>query len=113
MAVGSLPQGSDRAGSNDRELDQAVQEIFGVSATEMATGGKGGRQRNNAGGLGLLVKDARELASEIGLLLPADVEAGEPVKAMHRRIGFRDVHMVMDARKNSWCTFRSKGKVEL
>lgn len=113
MAVGSLPQASDRAGSNDLDLDKAVKEIFGISASEMAIGGKAGKQRSPAGGQGLWVRDARQLANEIGLLLPADVEAGEPVKAMHRRIGFRDVYMVMGARKNSWCTFRSKGKVEL
>ena len=32
---------------------------------------------------------------------------------MHRKIGFRDVFMIMGAPKNSWVTFRAKGNAEL
>jgi hypothetical protein len=112
IAVGALPEASDRAGSSDPQLDAAVRELFGVSATENIEGRKVKKQTNAAGGIGVFVENVDQLKAEINLLLPRDVQSNQAIKYMHRKIGFRDLYMVMGASKNSWCTFRSKGKVE-
>ena len=111
--VGSLPEAGDHAGSEDPELDLAVRELFGVSASESGTGKNLDRKTSAAGGLGIAVESPADLMRLIGGLLPKVVESDPPVRAMHRRIGFRDVYMVMDAPIGSWCAFRSKGKAEL
>lgn len=113
IAVGQLPEASDRTGSNDPLLDAAVSEIFGVSAREMASGKKPEKQISNKNGIGLFVADAAMLKSEIDHLLPRDVKSDQPVKALHRKIGPRDVYMVMGAARGSFCTFRARGKAEL
>jgi hypothetical protein len=53
------------------------------------------------------------LATEIERLVPRDVQAQQPIKATHRKIGPRDVYLVMGAPKNSKVAFRSHGKGEL
>jgi len=98
--VGAMPEASDRAGSDDPELDRCVRELFGESAGETK-------------GRGLAVESPKELAGLIGKLLPKAVESDPPVRAMRRKIGFRDVYLVMDAARGSWCVFRSKGRAEL
>lgn len=45
--------------------------------------------------------------------VPRDVNAKQPVKASHRKIGPRDVYLVMGAPKNSVVEFRAKGQAEL
>lgn len=106
IAVDSLPQASDRAGSRDPELDAAVKELFGATP-----GGAG--QVSSARGIGLWVRDVDQLLAEVEKLLIRAVEAEKPVRAMHRKIGPRDVYLVMDAPKGSQCLFRSHGRVEL
>lgn len=112
IAVESLPAASDRIGSNDPRLDAAVKEIFGVSGAEMIAGIIPGKHTNQAGGIGLFVSDGVRLNREIGNLLVKKVSADKPVRAMHRKIGKRDVYMVMGNGKDVNCTFLSKGKVE-
>ena len=52
-------------------------------------------------------------ANQIERLVPRDVQALQPIKATHRKVGPRDVYMVMGAPKNSKVAFRAKGQVEL
>ena len=52
-------------------------------------------------------------SAEIESLVPRDVQAEQPIKATHRKIGPRDVYLVMGAPKNSTVEFRAKGQVEL
>lgn len=113
VAVGQLPEASDRAGSNDALLDAAVREMFGASAGEMAAGKQPEKQVSRENGMGLFVRDAAMLKNEIDRLLPRDVKSDQPVRALHRKIGPRDVYMVMGAAKGSFCTFRASGKAEL
>ena len=112
IAVESLPQASDRIGNNDPELDKAIKEIFGVSTNEINSGISLKKQGNRAGGIGLFVKDAHQLKNEISKLLTQHVSSDESVRAMHRKIGKRDVYMVMGSGKDVSCDFLSKGKVE-
>jgi putative transposon-encoded protein len=111
IAIGALPEASDRAGSDDPELDAVVKELFGTTA---ATAGQSlARQTSQARGIGLPVSDADQLVAEIDGLLVRHVQADKPVRALHRKIGPRDVYMVMDAPKGSECVFRSQGRAEL
>ena len=112
IAVESLPLASDRIGNSDPELDKVLKEIFGVSTNEINSGIKSVKQHNKAGGIGLFVKDAHQLKYEISKLLTRHVSSDKYVRAMHRKIGDRDVYMVMGSGKNVNCHFMSKGKVE-
>ncbi len=53
------------------------------------------------------------LVDRIENLVPRDVQGDRPIKATHRKIGRRDVYMVMGAPKHSTIEFRAKGRVEL
>jgi len=53
------------------------------------------------------------LVRQIENLAPRDVQAAQPIKATHRKVGPRDIYMVMGATKNSMVEFRAKGKAEL
>jgi len=122
IALDKLPEASDRAGRNDPLLDKAVKEIFGVTAAEARAGARPGVQRNSAGGVGLLAaadpakgrNDVMSiLTAQIAGLIERDVVGEGPIKATHRKIGLRDVYMVMGAARGSRCTFRATGRAEL
>lgn len=85
LAVGAVPEVSDRIGRDDPEVAAMVKELF----------------------------PAGPLASE-SQVLPAipfrDYEG--PGMVQHRRIGPRDVYAIYDAPKNSECFFRATGSVE-
>ncbi len=107
--VGFLPEASDHAGSRDPELNEIVRELFGVCASDSMINTKPVPQTNEAGGLGVAVNTIDELYEEIERLIPLSVESDPQARAMHRKIGKRDVYMIMDAKKDSWCTFKNKG----
>ncbi len=65
------------------------------------------------GGLGIVVQSAAELSGVIEKRIPRAVESVPPVRATRRKIGFRDVYMVMDAARGTQCVFNSKGLAEL
>ena len=118
IALGALPEASDRAGRNDPQLDAVVRDLFGVSSDELRSGAQPVIQKNSAGGIGVAARSAGQQTmldslSDLMHLLPRDVEAAPPVKALHRRIGERDVYMVMGAAAGSDCVFRTRGQVEL
>lgn len=113
IAAGSLPEASDHAGSPDPALDNIVKELFGVSAAEMREGKKPSLQINKSHGMGLYAEDSDQLTQKINQLLDKHVYSDHPVKYMHRKVGSRDVYMVMGAPKNSWCTFNSSGNPEI
>jgi len=117
VAAGALPEASDHAGSEDPELDAAVKELFGATAAEAKAGARPPVQQNTSGGVGIaLLGDHDVWASLVGRIespVPRDVQAAQPVRATHRKVGPRDVYMVMGAPKNSAVDFRAKGRVEL
>lgn len=55
VALGALPEASDRAGREDAELDAAVREIFGLTAAEAKTGKRSTVRTNENGGVGALI----------------------------------------------------------
>jgi hypothetical protein len=53
------------------------------------------------------------LVNRIQSLVSRDVQGEQAVKAMHRKVGPRDVYMVMGAAKHSTVEFRARGRAEL
>jgi len=92
-SVGSIPSASDRAGRFDGELilinDRAFKQNCRFTTTD-------------------------ETVSAIKEAFVQDVSGKEQtVRYLHRRAGFRDIYMVMDANPGSVAEFRCKGAVEL
>ncbi|MCL4203475.1 MAG: hypothetical protein KJ000_13310 [Pirellulaceae bacterium] len=61
IAVGALPEASDRAGAEDPELDAAVKELFGATATEVQAGARPPAQDSDGGGTGIAVLTGEQL----------------------------------------------------
>jgi hypothetical protein len=112
IACGSLPEASDRAGRDDPALNDLLREFFGVSSFEMNSGTKPSVQKHSSGGLGIFTNDSGSLISTLNNLLPKHLLSEKQVRFSHRKIGERDVFMVMGAKRNSWCTFRAGGTAE-
>ena len=119
VAVGALPGASDRAGRDDRELDAMVKEVFGVTAGEASAAAKPRVQRNAAGGAGWLLERPQDVPAVITEAFTPDFslvgpsQDGAGCQALHRKIGPRDVYMVVNGPKDSECFFRAKGSVEI
>lgn len=92
-AVGALPSASDRAGRNDPELAALNDRAFAP-------------ERRLAG--------VNEAVAAIRDAFVQDVQGlNRPVRALHRRVGPREVYMVMDAHPGDAVEFRARGAVEL
>lgn len=113
VAYQTLPEASDIAGRDDPKLDAMVKEIFGLTAREAKAGQKAAPQTNAAGGLGVFTQSIDETVKLMDSKFPRQFVSDKGGHILHRKIGARDVFMVMDAPKNSECTFRAKGCVEL
>ncbi len=91
--VGSLPSASDRAGRNDARLEMMNEQAYPPSH----------RLKDSAQAVDLIRKsftpDARGL--------------DRTVRTLHRKIGPRDVYLVMDAQPGDTVEFRASGAVEL
>jgi hypothetical protein len=92
LNVGSIPFASDRAGRNDPELDARVAATFEPHRR--------------------LSKPA-DVPPVILAAFTPDTRADPPVRSLHRKIGPRDVYLVMDAPRNSVVEFRARGSAEL
>jgi len=87
LAVGALPEASDRAGREDPVLDAAVKGLFGATAAEVTAGARPPVQGSPAGGVGLALLPDRERP-------PRQYEGGfvgrwawarEPVQDLHAK----------------------------
>ena len=87
ILVGDLPVSTDRAGSNDPEVDTCVKQLT------------------------TRVGKTDEVITTIEKTFPRDY-SGEGI-INHRRIGLRDVYMIYNASQNSMATFRATGSVDL
>ncbi|MCP4455816.1 MAG: hypothetical protein GY809_30525, partial [Planctomycetes bacterium] len=92
-AVGTVPSVSDRAGRHDPELDHMADLAF-KPAHRLAQGS--------------------QAVDAISKAFVQDVAGvGHTVRALHRRVGPRDVYLVMDAAPGSVVEFRTHGGAEL
>lgn len=93
LAVGALPSATDRRGRNDPQLSLMNEQAFRPPCRLNATD---------------------EVIQKLGNSHVRDVRGvGTTVRALHRRVGFRDVYLVMDAKPGDVVEFRAKGRVEL
>lgn len=97
VAIGALPEASDRVGANDPEIDKIVKEIFKSNKNYFSS--------------------SANLASFISQNINRDFNLVTPqqnlVNFIHRKIGTRDFYFIYGAKEGSECEFRAKGKVEL
>ncbi len=92
-AVGNLPSVSDRAGRNDPQLTDTNNRAFKPDC----------RFSNNI-----------QAVDAIRKAFIQDVQGvAQTVRALHRKVGPRDVYLVMDAEPDTVVEFRAKGAVEL
>ena len=114
IALGILPEASERIGRDDKELDAMNQEIFALTSKESANGKESKINKNTIGGLGVVVQKPEQVINLINQSITRDfIPANNNVSVLHRKAGQRDVYMVYGAPKNSECFFETKGKVEL
>ncbi len=114
IALEALPEASDRAGADDPQLEAAVREIFAATAADAKDGAKPEMQTSAAGGKGIALPGnyRKPLLHRISELLTQDVR-GHRIKAHHRKVGPRDVYLVMGAKKGTICTFGATGRAEI
>ena len=116
LAVGSLPEASDRIGGNDPQLQAMIREMFGTTYDENQSPENIRPQKNKAGGTGLFIPRVSEVKAAIDQLIQPDFRVnGEQLASniQHRKLGNRDLYFVYDLPKGTKCTFRCTGKVEL
>ncbi|MBN2296211.1 MAG: hypothetical protein JXM70_27525 [Pirellulales bacterium] len=93
IVVGTLPSASDRAGRNDAKLAEMNRQVFKADCR---------------------FTDATQAESMIRNAFVQDVcGINQTVRALHRKIGPRDVYLVMDAQPGKAVEFRAHGAVEL
>ena len=100
IALGALPEASDRAGRNDPRLDALTAALFGPN-------GRGRRASSP--------EEAERLVRAAGtpdFVCAAGCENAQPI-VLHRRAGARDIYMVYGAPEGAECLFRTAGRAEL
>jgi hypothetical protein len=117
IAYGCLPEASDRAGADDPELAAAVQEIFGLTATDAQAGRAASPRQSPAGGHGIFIPaDYARVPDAVSHSIPRDfIPSGAQLYVLHRHFGDRDAYFVFNPRDEAVhadCHFRAGGKVE-
>jgi hypothetical protein len=115
IALGMLPQASDRIGSKDPEVQEILEEIFGHSYTDTNTPVEMDPQRNPAGGTGIYLGEKISLLPAlISEYISRDfIPPRGGGHVLHRHAGKLDIFMVMDVEEGRECFFRARGKAEL
>jgi hypothetical protein len=104
IALGSLPQASDRVGAGDERLSAMVQSLFGTAASPPHTGRVGT-------GTGYYATGPEDALRFIKGSFIQDFEGKGCV--LHRKAGPRDFYLVADGQEGDDYFFRCKGTVEL
>lgn len=116
IAVGALPEASERIGANDEQLQAMIKEMFGRTFNDPLDSATVYTQKSQAGGKGIVLMDPLETKKVISELFTPDFKikngSGEPY-ILHRKAGPRDLYFVYGVPKGTECFFRAKGKVEL
>ena len=114
VALGALPEASDRAGREDAELNALVKSLFGVTAQEARGLRDLKTQTNDAGGQAVLAQNPNQASDFVNQAFPRDFRAqGSNPRIQHRKVGPRDVYAVYGAGQHTECFFRATGQVEL
>ena len=95
LAVGSLPVATTHKGENDAETQTILNNLFSTNAK------------------GVHAKDYQNLPSIISNLITPDFKTSDGKgRVLHRKVGQRDVYMIMDVANGAELFFRAKGQVE-
>ena len=117
VAVGALPEASDRTGRGDPELEKLVKKVFGLGAREAAELKKPYIFRSEGAGLAAVIQRSDEVVSFIRQNVAPDLDIGGAGKQgfyfLHRRAGPREIYALYGAPKNTECRFRATGRVEI
>ncbi len=117
IAVGALPEASDRSGRGDARLDELVTATFGMDAQQAALLTEPYVRQGEAGGVTAVVPAAADVAPLVRKLVGADIDfvrrAGESVYFVHRRAGPRDIYGLCGPAKGTSVRFRATGRAEL
>ncbi len=117
VAVGALPEASDRTGFGDPELGKLVKEVFGISARDAAELKKPYVFRSAGAGLAAVLQTSDEVPAFVQRYVAPDLaieEGGKPgFYFLHRRAGPREIFALFGASKNAECRFRATGRAEL
>ena len=117
IAVGALPEASDRTGLGDPELERLIKKVFGLSAREAAELKKPSVFRSEGAGLAAVIQKSEEVAAFIRQNVAPDLDIGGAGKQefffLHRRAGPREIFALYGAPKNTESRFRATGRVEL
>ena len=116
LAVGSLPEASDRIGGNDEKLQAMIKEMFGITFSEKHDTAKIYSQKSSAGGTGMFIHNPLEVKNVFADLIQPDfkvLSVNAASNILHRKAGERDLYFVYGVPKGTKCFFRCSGKVEL
>lgn len=109
IAVGALPEASDRVGRDDSQLDALVEQTFGFKAgapltPQEKTAVKGQPSAH-------FVQTADHVVEIVAGAFPRDYDG--PGFIQHRKLGPRDLYAIYNAPKGATCWFRALGNAEL
>ncbi|WP_339308087.1 glycosyl hydrolase [Paenibacillus sp. FSL R5-0519] len=120
IAIGCLPEASERAGSSDPQMDESVRRLFGWTAAESAEDGGFRTNRQSAGGIAKTVRNWTEAVESIEAAFPRDFYCSGTFDfadafpfIQHRRIGQYELYAVYNVPRGTECFFRCHGSVEL
>ncbi len=124
IALGALPQASDRAGREDPEVDGIVKELFGTDSGEFfnreAAKAESIKDVSNvSGGTAFFLHKEEEVSKLINEVFPRDFACTSSLPecsrtwVMHRKIGQRDIYMIYGVPRETECFFRATGSAEL
>lgn len=87
IATGSLPKATSKSGENNADVERILNEIFKSSTKS---------------GKGMFEEDNKKIPELISRLIVPDFKVStEKGKVLHRKIGVRDVYMIMNIEKGS------------
>jgi hypothetical protein len=116
LAVGALPEASDRIGGNDEQLQAMVSEMFGITYAGKQDTTKTYSRKSASGGIGIYIHHPLEVKNTISSLIQPDfkvLSGNQASSILHRKVGERDLYFVYGVPKGTECFFRCTGKVEL
>lgn len=117
IAIGALPEASERIGGADPEIQSMNTRIFGYSATEIIRNGeKPASKRSPKSGYGIYLEKSDQISGEVNRTISTDFKvlaSGLHPYILHRKAGKRDIYYVYGIPKDTACYFRCTGKVEL
>lgn len=116
IAIGSLPEASERIGRDDSEIQAMNKKIFGMTAGDTIGNSRFANRNASGKGTGIYLANHDLIPVEVGNLITLDFKvfaADSKPYILHRKIGNRDLYYIYGVPKDTACYFRCPGKAEL